>query len=108
MKKKGSISYAKYGYIFSIPFVLAYLIFSLYPTLYRYFGLKQSFINAYVIVLLGGTQGILFPVCFFMTSTGFFSACIILAKDISAIDTLDNSKESETASSNNLNFSITN
>ena len=81
---------------------------TLYPTLYRYFGLKQSFINAYVIVLLGGTQGILFPVCFFMTSTGFFSACIILAKDISAIDTLDNSKESETASSNNLNFSITN
>ena len=34
MKKKGSISYAKYGYIFSIPFVVAYLIFSLYPTLY--------------------------------------------------------------------------
>ncbi|WP_022931298.1 carbohydrate ABC transporter permease [Treponema bryantii] len=34
MKKKGKISYAKYGYIFSIPFVLAYLIFSLYPTLY--------------------------------------------------------------------------
>lgn len=28
------ISYAKYGYIFSIPFVLAYLIFSLYPTIY--------------------------------------------------------------------------
>ena len=34
MKKKGKISYAKYGYIFSIPFVLAYLIFSLYPTLF--------------------------------------------------------------------------
>ena len=34
MNKKGSISYAKYGYIFSIPFILAYLIFSLYPTLY--------------------------------------------------------------------------
>ena len=34
MKKKGRISYAKYGYIFSIPFVLAYLIFSLYPTLF--------------------------------------------------------------------------
>lgn len=34
MKKTGSISYAKYGYIFSIPFVLAFLIFSLYPTLY--------------------------------------------------------------------------
>lgn len=28
------ISYAKWGYIFSIPFVAAYLIFSLYPTLY--------------------------------------------------------------------------
>ena len=34
MKKKGKISYAKYGYIFSIPFVVAYLIFQLYPTLY--------------------------------------------------------------------------
>ncbi|MCQ2587425.1 MAG: sugar ABC transporter permease [Treponema sp.] len=34
MKKKGTISYAKYGYIFSIPFVVAFLIFSLYPTLY--------------------------------------------------------------------------
>ncbi len=34
MSKKGSISYAKYGYFFSIPFIVAYLIFSLYPTLY--------------------------------------------------------------------------
>lgn len=34
MKKRNSISYAKYGYIFSIPFVLAWLIFSLYPTIY--------------------------------------------------------------------------
>jgi len=34
MNKKGKISYAKYGYIFSIPFIVAYLIFSLYPTLY--------------------------------------------------------------------------
>jgi len=33
MRKKG-INYAKYGYYFSIPFVLAYLIFSLYPTIY--------------------------------------------------------------------------
>ncbi len=33
MKKKKN-GYAKYGYIFSIPFVLAYLIFSLYPTFY--------------------------------------------------------------------------
>ena len=33
-EKRRSISYAKYGYIFCIPFVVAYLIFSLYPTLY--------------------------------------------------------------------------
>ncbi len=29
-----SVSYAKYGYIFSIPFVLAFLVFSLYPIIY--------------------------------------------------------------------------
>ena len=34
LRKKKSISYAKYGYLFSIPFVVAYLIFSLYPTIY--------------------------------------------------------------------------
>lgn len=34
MKRRKSLSYAKYGYIFSIPFILAFLIFSLYPTLY--------------------------------------------------------------------------
>lgn len=34
MNKKGSISYSKYGYIFCIPFLVAWLIFSLYPTLY--------------------------------------------------------------------------
>ena len=34
MKKKGKISYAKYGYIFSIPFIVAYLIFAFYPTIY--------------------------------------------------------------------------
>jgi len=33
MPRKG-VSYAKYGYIFCIPFVLAFLIFSLYPTIY--------------------------------------------------------------------------
>lgn len=32
--KKGKLSYAKYGYYFIIPFVIAYLIFSLYPTVY--------------------------------------------------------------------------
>ena len=34
MKRKNSFSYAKYGYIFSIPFALTFLIFSLYPTLF--------------------------------------------------------------------------
>ena len=33
MRLKG-ISYAKYGYFFSIPFVLTFLIFSLYPLIY--------------------------------------------------------------------------
>ena len=33
MKNK-KVSYAKYGYIFSIPFVLAFLIFNLYPVIY--------------------------------------------------------------------------
>lgn len=32
-KLKG-ISYSKYGYLFSIPFIVAFLIFSLYPTIY--------------------------------------------------------------------------
>ncbi len=34
MEKRKSVSYAKYGYLFSLPFVIAYLIFSLYPTIY--------------------------------------------------------------------------
>jgi multiple sugar transport system permease protein len=33
-KRTKSVSYAKYGYIFSIPFIVTYLIFSLYPTLF--------------------------------------------------------------------------
>ena len=32
--KKNAISYAKYGYLFSIPFVVAFLIFQLYPIIY--------------------------------------------------------------------------
>lgn len=32
--KKKSISYSKYGYLFSIPFIIAFLIFILYPTLF--------------------------------------------------------------------------
>lgn len=33
-KKPGYDRYAKYGYIFSIPFVVAFILFSLYPTVY--------------------------------------------------------------------------
>jgi multiple sugar transport system permease protein len=33
-KRIKSVSYAKYGYIFSIPFILTFLFFSLYPTLF--------------------------------------------------------------------------
>ena len=32
--KSNGMNYAKYGYLFSIPFVTAFLIFSLYPTIY--------------------------------------------------------------------------
>ena len=34
MKKKKGVSYAKYGYLFVIPFVLAFVAFQLYPTIY--------------------------------------------------------------------------
>mgnify|MGYP003295566582 CR=1 FL=1 len=34
MKNHSKISYAKYGYYFVLPFFIAWLIFSLYPTLY--------------------------------------------------------------------------
>ena len=36
-KKKGEVRYNKYGYIFSIPFVIAFLIFQLYPIIYTAF-----------------------------------------------------------------------
>lgn len=32
--KTRSISYSKYGYLFSIPFIVAFLIFTLYPTIF--------------------------------------------------------------------------
>lgn len=32
--KKSKLSYAKYGYIFSIPFVVAFCLFTLYPVIY--------------------------------------------------------------------------
>ena len=34
LKNSKGISYAKYGYLFVIPFVVAYILFSLYPTVY--------------------------------------------------------------------------
>ncbi len=34
MEKRKTFSYAKFGYLFSLPFILAYVIFHLYPTLY--------------------------------------------------------------------------
>lgn len=34
IKKQKTFSYAKYGYLFSIPFIIAFLVFMLYPTLY--------------------------------------------------------------------------
>lgn len=34
MKQRKNVSYAKYGYIFSLPFIIAFLIFSLYPIIY--------------------------------------------------------------------------
>jgi len=34
MEKRKTFSYARYGYIFSIPFIVAFLIFWLYPILY--------------------------------------------------------------------------
>ena len=34
LRRRKSISYARYGYYFCIPFVVAFLIFSLYPTIY--------------------------------------------------------------------------
>lgn len=37
MKPKKTFNYARFGYIFSIPFVIAWLIFSLYPICYTIF-----------------------------------------------------------------------
>lgn len=34
MKRRRNFGYAKYGYIFSIPFVVVFLFFSLYPTIF--------------------------------------------------------------------------
>lgn len=34
MKQRKNVSYAKYGYIFSLPFIIVFLIFSLYPIVY--------------------------------------------------------------------------
>ena len=34
MKQRSTFSYAKYGYLFSIPFIVVFCIFNLYPTVY--------------------------------------------------------------------------
>ena len=34
VEKRKKVSYAKYGYIFSLPFVVAFLLFTLYPVVY--------------------------------------------------------------------------
>ena len=34
MKQRSTFSYAKYGYLFSIPFIIVFCIFNLYPTVY--------------------------------------------------------------------------
>ena len=36
MKKKSRNRYAKYGYLFSLPFIITFLIFSLYPIIYTF------------------------------------------------------------------------
>ena len=33
MKQQKSFSYAKYGYLFSLPFIIVFCLFNLYPTL---------------------------------------------------------------------------
>ena len=37
MRHKNVVNYAKWGYIFSIPFVVTFLIFLLYPLVYTAF-----------------------------------------------------------------------
>ena len=34
MKQRRGFSYAKYGYLFSLPFIIVFILFNLYPTLY--------------------------------------------------------------------------
>ena len=51
--KKNGISYAKYGYLFSIPFVLTFLIFTLYPIIYTviisFTNLKGAFASGFTL-----------------------------------------------------------
>ena len=37
MKSKKLVDYGKYGYLFSIPFILAFLVFSLYPIIFTFY-----------------------------------------------------------------------
>jgi multiple sugar transport system permease protein len=36
MRNKKLVNYAKYGYLFSIPFILAFALFTLYPVIYTF------------------------------------------------------------------------
>ena len=36
MRNKKLVNYAKYGYLFSIPFILAFAVFTLYPVIYTF------------------------------------------------------------------------
>ena len=38
MRNKKLVNYAKYGYIFSIPFIVTFCIFTLYPVIYTLSG----------------------------------------------------------------------
>lgn len=37
MRRRKRLSYARYGYLFSLPFIAAFVVFSLYPTVYTAF-----------------------------------------------------------------------
>lgn len=51
--KSAGMSFAKYGYLFSIPFVAAFLVFNLYPTLYTTF---LGFTNRKGLIQMGDVK----------------------------------------------------
>lgn len=92
MKKKNKISYAKYGYIFIVPFMLAWLIFSLYPTLYtaiigftdlkgvgktNWHFLKENIFENYKIILTNPTFKIAFKNTFKIWISNFIPQVVL-------------------------------